>query len=50
MIAGCFATAGVLIAVIGYLFVQGVITSAITQTRSLGSCSSSPWPAPAPPT
>jgi MFS family permease len=36
MIAGCFATSGVLIALIGYLYAQGVITSPVTQTALFG--------------
>lgn len=32
MITGCFATSGVLIIVIGYLFAAGIITSPVTQT------------------
>jgi len=36
MITGCFATAGVLIALIGYLYAQGVITSPVTQTALFG--------------
>jgi MFS family permease len=36
MITGCFATSGVLIALIGYLYAQGIVTSPVTQTALFG--------------